>query len=1816
MVFSNLQGQPEGQAREIPEVPSVARGEHGTDKGVHVSQKCTQEQGQSQDQGLLPEQPAVSGRPTCPGWIPSARGGGISQLGINSHGREYPDGDAGPQGQDGQPRIDAVSSCRPPEQGSECLTAVITDSMPCDTQTCIADDQQQDILLAGWLSMIDSHKFWDPDDITNEGEFIGYNRENNWVATEMWQYMKSQGVHNQSLKGRSIRSDLFEIYCSQDSQLTHSMNQLNGDAERFGLKQGDLSTREGRCRLYDRLLVKQPRHLWMSPRCRAWCRWSQFNMSKSPELAKRIIQDRKEDCVHLLLCDALFQFQQWRNTECHAHLEQPDGSSMVYQDELKAVLDQVFRAKCDMCVAGQLRNPITDEPLKKSTQVLTTSKLMFNMLQHLRCSQDHSHGQIEGTIRDTKLGRINLSQYTELYTRQFAQRLARCMISSGKSRETSPEIPDLACTAVPIPDDHDSTAKRRRLGDKQPPTAAYLQLYRDAKLNKVMEQAKTVAPRVGKLWLTSGPVIQALQEMFPEHVIVATELCKGADRRRVPQTSLKSDEAPFRITLGSHRNKEGNFIDEEWERWTKMSRRQMIRNCQPARLLVTVFARPQSPENRSEEKVIQEASDLGIPPSKRFKGVQFDESHDPKDTPTDSFESSRITDQEPNQHGPAFNRLSVDQKQQLIRMHNNLGHPDAQLLGNVLKDQGWPVEAIEGVKDLHCSACHENRKPKIARPSRLSETREFNELITIDGVEWTSAQGSQHYFYHILDSGTNFHIAFRSHQRDTQTVIQHLNQHWIQWAGPPQRIMTDSASEFCSEEFSKFLQAMNTQSTVIPAEAHWQMGKCERHGSILQAMLNKYQIEHPITCDQDFDIALSQSVSAKNSLSRHRGYSPEILVLGKSRHVPSCVSNDPEEPSDWIDPTGTDPEMQWFRDNLSKRETARRAFITADHDQRLRRAYLRRSRPDRENHKPGDLVMYWRNGKGNLPGQWHGPGQVIVQEGTHVVWISHLSRLYRCAPEQIRSLSQREREEAGPQIVGNPAEALDLSSRGTGVFQYHDLSQQNSPVHEIPEGNIDPPHANTPNGNTSGSQHLSEEEQPDSEPGNPEQISPVDIPIPDDAFSDGVEDNFFAQVFDHWTIEDSHIVRHHIELRNRMFCPTNVNDCPIDSSCLTTDRETFIQPLHGEPWNISDQWNQVQSQRTLPLPWTGFTKFRLKPECKALLSNRPKPVENTKVKETKGFEIALFMDHSDLTECSRKDFEEQIAFLASAAKRQRAEVKEKTLTEEDKRLFLSAKQKEISSWLSTETVRRIARSQIPEEQILRSRWVLTWKPIDLTGQEDEDTNHFKAKARLVILGFEDPHIETLSRDAPTMGKDSRMLILQYAASAKWSLHSFDIQTAFLRGSRKDGRILGMEPPEEMRHQMKLKPWECCELLKSAYGLVNAPLLWYEELKSSLLQLGFVVSPLDPCIFVLPNKDEKTIHGMVGIHVDDGLAAGDHQFRQCIAQLERKFPFGSKKEGSFQFTGIRIQQRADSSIELDQTKYVEDIPAIDISRDRRKNPTLEVTNDERQSLRGLVGSLQYAASNTRPDISAKLSFVQAKITTAKVQDLMDANRLLHEAKQHKETKIVIKSIPLADVRFVSFSDASFATRANSQSQKGCLLMATSKQIGQWQSSEASPLVWYSKKISRVVGSTLASEAYAMSGAVDLLSWVRIHWSWICNPHDQWKNPERCLQNSPEAYSAVDCKSLYDLIQKTTIPSCQEYRTMLEALIIKDRIKEGIVVKWVHSAAQLADSLTKCMDNSVLRQFLAAGRCIIHDIDEILKVRADNRARKQWQLQQCS
>ena len=128
------------------------------------------------------------------------------------------------------------------------------------------------------------------------------------------------------------------------------------------------------------------------------------------------------------------------------------------------------------------------------------------------------------------------------------------------------------------------------------------------------------------------------------------------------------------------------------------------------------------------------------------------------------------SERDPNRfHGPAFMKLTTQQRQQLIRMHNNLGHPDSQLLGNVLRDQGWDTSAIEGIKDMHCPSCVANTKPRISRPSHLTNPREFNELITVDGVEWTSAQGAQYYFYSYLRQWDQFSNCISKCPKDIQS---------------------------------------------------------------------------------------------------------------------------------------------------------------------------------------------------------------------------------------------------------------------------------------------------------------------------------------------------------------------------------------------------------------------------------------------------------------------------------------------------------------------------------------------------------------------------------------------------------------------------------------------------------------------------------------------------------------------------------------------------------------------------------------------------------------------------------------------------------------------------------------------------------------------------------------------------------------------------------------------------------------------------------------------------------------------------------------
>lgn len=103
---------------------------------------------------------------------------------------------------------------------------------------------------------------------------------------------------------------------------------------------------------------------------------------------------------------------------------------------------------------------------------------------------------------------------------------------------------------------------------------------------------------------------------------------------------------------------------------------------------------------------------------------------------------------------------------------------------------------------------------------------------------------------------------------------------------------------------------------------------------------------------------------------------------------------------------------------------------------------------------------------------------------------------------------------------------------------------------------------------------------------------------------------------------------------------------------------------------------------------------------------------------------------------------DSIGLLASEQCKKRVEVRLKDLDDEEQRLFATAKHKELKAWLRHNTVRKVSQGQIPEHALMRCRWLINWKtPSGDEKPHELSASGMKAKARLIIIGYEDPDID-------------------------------------------------------------------------------------------------------------------------------------------------------------------------------------------------------------------------------------------------------------------------------------------------------------------------------------------------------------------------------------------------------------------------------------------------------------------------------------------
>ena len=138
-----------------------------------------------------------------------------------------------------------------------------------------------------------------------------------------------------------------------------------------------------------------------------------------------------------------------------------------------------------------------------------------------------------------------------------------------------------------------------------------------------------------------------------------------------------------------------------------------------------------------------------------------------------------------------------------------------------------------------------------------------------------------------------------------------------------------------------------------------------------------------------------------------------------------------------------------------------------------------------------------------------------------------------------------------------------------------------------------------------------------------------------------------------------------------------------------------------------------------------------------------------------------------------------------------------------------------------------------------------------------------------------------------------------SARRKYKVYQSDIDSAYLN-SLIDTEIYMEQPPGYV--QRRNGKVLVCKLKKSIYGLKQAGRLWNAMYNDALLELGFVRSTADPCVYTRTTAEGQLI---IGVYVDDTIKAGpDPAIRHFNHELAEKFSI--KKLGLMQFiVGIQI-----------------------------------------------------------------------------------------------------------------------------------------------------------------------------------------------------------------------------------------------------------------------------------------------------------------------
>jgi len=455
-----------------------------------------------------------------------------------------------------------------------------------------------------------------------------------------------------------------------------------------------------------------------------------------------------------------------------------------------------------------------------------------------------------------------------------------------------------------------------------------------------------------------------------------------------------------------------------------------------------------------------------------------------------------------------------------------------------------------------------------------------------------------------------------------------------------------------------------------------------------------------------------------------------------------------------------------------------------------------------------------------------------------------------------------------------------------------------------------------------------------------------------------------------------------------------------------------------------------------------------------------------------------------------------------------------TMSSNDKQIWDAAYNEEYDGLTSIPTWEVLTESQF--RLLSKDRKSLPSMAIS-TIKYDANNHPKRAKYRIVVLGNLDYHNWSKeSTAAPVMSQLELRLLTSLAVYHKRVLRNCDIKQAFVQSSLPVDEEYFVRPPVGCP---KSSPGTYWRLIRSLYGLKRAPKLWFEKLSLHLKNMGLQNCKTSPCLFY-GTLIEGEPPVFVGIYVDDII------YFSPSDKIEREFEHRLSSIGEVDFMGqvthflgieFTWHRHVDGnlSVILTQQSFTENLlDTLNYSSDSTSTfttpyrpglsidsiPTIEMTAQDRDKLRlqyqSLVGSLNWLAHTTRPDISTVVSLLAQHQSNPSPGHLDAAHYVVKYLSHTKQLGIFFSSLRCVQLSsflhfpvqpsLLSMSDANWGPQDASLTTTSMELpLFTSRSMSAYFIDLFGPLHWMSKRQQVTACSSAEAEIYATNECVKFL-----------------------------------------------------------------------------------------------------------------------------------